>query len=132
VTSKHRTAIAAYVAADRHLLVGGRGAKTVKQMAKEVGTDPNTVRRWLRREHWELWMEHWPSVEDLWAELQREREEEWERLAEQNRRSSNGRPPQKQWALSLIGGEGESAHNARCELGERTRVTEGWGTSETH
>ena len=76
MTSRHRTAIAAYVAAKRHLRVGGEGAKTVKQMAKEIGTDPNTVRRWLRRDHWDLWTQHWPSVNELWEEAQRDKARE--------------------------------------------------------
>ena len=40
--------------------------KTLTQMAKEIGTTKSTVRRWLRRDHWSLWMQHWASAEDLW------------------------------------------------------------------
>jgi len=35
-------------------------------MAAELGTTKSTVRRWLRRDHWELWMEHWASAEEIW------------------------------------------------------------------
>jgi hypothetical protein len=66
MTPKYRTAIAAYVAAGRYLREGCDGAKTVAQIAAEIGTDPNTVRRWLRRDHQQLWMQYWPSVNELW------------------------------------------------------------------
>jgi uncharacterized protein YjcR len=69
----HRTTIAAYVAAERHLRADLRGAKTLKEMAKEIGMTPRTVRRWLRRDHWELWLENWPSAEELWEASQEER-----------------------------------------------------------
>jgi hypothetical protein len=66
MTPRYRTAIAAYVAAGRHLSEDRDGAKTVKQMARDIGTDPNTVRRWLRRDHRQLWMEYWPTINELW------------------------------------------------------------------
>ena len=47
----NRTAIAAYVATERHLKGNLRGAKTLTQMAAELGTTKTTVRRWLRRDH---------------------------------------------------------------------------------
>src|SRR5262245_24805426 len=75
-TPRYRTAIASYITSGRHLREGGEGAKTVKQMAKEIGTDPNTVRRWLRRDHWPLWMQHWPSVNELWGAAQRDQARE--------------------------------------------------------
>ena len=58
--------MAAYVAADRHLKACGRGAKTLTQIGREIGTTKATVRRWLRRDHWDLWMEHWASIEEIW------------------------------------------------------------------
>lgn len=76
MTPKYRTAIAAYVAAGRYLREGGDEPKTVKQIAQEIGTDPNTVRRWLRRDHWDLWTQHWPSVNELWEEAQRDKARE--------------------------------------------------------
>jgi hypothetical protein len=69
----NRTAVAAYVAADRHLRGHLRGAKTLTQMAAELGTTRPTVRRWLRRDHWDLWMEHWASVDEIWEASQQER-----------------------------------------------------------
>jgi DNA-binding transcriptional regulator YiaG len=71
---KKRTAVAAYLAVDRHLSDDLRGAKTLTQMAAELGTTKSTVRRWLRRDHWELWMEHWASVEEKWEDMKAERE----------------------------------------------------------
>src|SRR5262245_3878185 len=65
----NRTKVAAYVAAQRHLRGDLRGAKTLTQMATELGTTVNTVRRWLRRDRWELWMEHWASVDEIWEEM---------------------------------------------------------------
>jgi predicted transcriptional regulator len=70
--TRHRAAIAAYVAAQKHLREGRHGAKTVKQIAADIGTTTTTVRRWLRRDHRSLWMDHWPSANELWA-AQRER-----------------------------------------------------------
>ena len=70
----HRTTIAAYVSAQRHLRGDRRGAKTLTQMAKEIGTTKTTVRRWLRRDHWPLWMEYWASAEDMWEAARQERE----------------------------------------------------------
>jgi hypothetical protein len=73
VTTRHRTAIAAYVAAERHLREGGGAAKSLSQMAEEIGTTKTTVRRWLRRDHGALWLQHWPSVNELWEAAQRDR-----------------------------------------------------------
>ena len=70
----HRTTIAAYVSAQRHLRGDRRGAKTLTQMAKEIGTTKSTVRRWLRRDHWALWMEYWASAEEIWEAARQERE----------------------------------------------------------
>jgi hypothetical protein len=70
----HRTTIAAYVFAQRHLRGERRSPKTLTQMAKEIGTTKSTVGRWLRRDHRPLWMEHWASAEDMWEAAQQERE----------------------------------------------------------
>src|SRR5262249_37177524 len=40
----------------------------------ELGTTKSTVRRWLKRDHWDLWMEHWASADELWEAPQRGRE----------------------------------------------------------
>jgi uncharacterized protein YjcR len=50
------------------------GAKTLTQMATELGTSKSTVRRWLRRDHWDLWMERWASADELWVAAQQDRE----------------------------------------------------------
>jgi len=56
------TNVAAYLAEQRHLRGDLRGAKTLTQMAAELGTTRSTVRRWLRRDHWDIWMDHWASA----------------------------------------------------------------------
>jgi predicted transcriptional regulator len=73
MTTRHRTAITAYVAGERHLKEGGETAKTLSQIAEEIGTTTTTVRRWLRRDHRQLWMQYWPSANELWEEAQREK-----------------------------------------------------------
>ena len=79
----HRSAIAAYVSAQRHLREDRRSGKTLTQIAKEIGTTRTTVRRWLRRDHWPLWMEFWASAEEMWeaARLERARLPQRERQA---------------------------------------------------
>lgn len=64
----HRRRIAQYVAASRHLHELSGHPKTLAAIAAELGTSSSTVRRWLRRDHWSLWAEYWPQVEDLWPE----------------------------------------------------------------
>ena len=71
---KHRTTIATYVASQGHLRGDCRSPKTLTQMAKEIGTTKSTIRRWLRRDHWPLWMEFWASAEDMWEAARQERE----------------------------------------------------------
>ena len=77
--------MAAYVAADRHLKACGRGAKTLTQIGREIGTTKATVRRWLRRDHWDLWMEHWASIEEIWEAGERDRQRQGGRLADEQR-----------------------------------------------
>jgi hypothetical protein len=72
----NKTNIAAYVGAQRHLRGDLRGAKTLTQMADELGTTKSTVRRWLRRDHWELWMENWASADELWEAMTAKRRSE--------------------------------------------------------
>ena len=91
---RYRTIIATYVSARRHLRGDRRGAKTLTQMAKEIGTTKSTVRRWLRRDHWSLWMEYWASAEDIWeaARLDRvrlpQRERQAKRIADERCREA--------------------------------------------
>jgi hypothetical protein len=61
----HRRSVASLVAEARHLDQRG-DPKTLTQIARETGTTRPTARRWLRRDHWDLWMEHWASVEEIW------------------------------------------------------------------
>jgi predicted transcriptional regulator len=70
----HRTTIAAYMSAQKHLRGDLRVAKTLTLMAKEIGTTKSTVRRWLRRDHWSLWMAHWGSVEEIWEASRQDRQ----------------------------------------------------------
>jgi hypothetical protein len=69
----NRTNVAAYLTAKMHLGCNLRSAKTLAQMAAELGTTKTTVRRWLRHDHWDLWMEHWASAEELWQAAQENR-----------------------------------------------------------
>ena len=71
----NRTNLAAYLAAQRHLRGHLRGAKTLTEMAAELGTTKNTVRRWLRCDYWDLWMEHWAGADELWEAARQDREE---------------------------------------------------------
>jgi hypothetical protein len=70
----HRTVVAAYVASQRHLRADRRSAKTLTQMAKEIGTTKTSVMRWLRRDHRPLWMEYWASADELWEAARQDRE----------------------------------------------------------
>jgi hypothetical protein len=72
ISSAHREALATYVKAGRHLTTPDR-AKTIKAIAAELGISRSTARHWLRRDHNDEWMEYWPTVEDLFAESERER-----------------------------------------------------------
>src|SRR5690242_5739716 len=69
----NRRLIATYVSEQRHR--AGRRAKTLKQIALEIGTTSSTVRRWLRRDHWNVWFEHWASADEIWEAYQREGEQ---------------------------------------------------------
>lgn len=69
----HRETIAAYIKDGRHVIAPGRG-KRIAVVAQELGMDPSTARRWLRADHYDEWMQYWPTVEDLFAESARERE----------------------------------------------------------
>jgi predicted transcriptional regulator len=45
----------------------------MKEIAADIGTTTTTVRRWLRRDHHSLWMEYWPSANELWDAAQMEK-----------------------------------------------------------
>ena len=56
----------AYVAAQRPLRGSLRRAKTLAPDGpRPRRTTRSTVRRRLRRDHWELWMAPWASVEEI-------------------------------------------------------------------
>jgi hypothetical protein len=61
-------------------------------MARETGLAKSTVRRWLRRDHWSLWMEYWASAEDIWEAAQQDRDRrpdrQIRRLAEEQARKA--------------------------------------------
>jgi hypothetical protein len=84
----NRTNVAAYLAEQRYLRGDLGGAKTLTQMAAERGTTKTTMRRWLRRDHWELWMEHWASADELWEAAIHDRA----RLQEEKRSSDECYP----------------------------------------
>jgi hypothetical protein len=56
-------------------------------MVAELGTIKTIVRRWLRRNHWDLWMEHRASVEEMWEAGERDRQRQVGRLADGQRSS---------------------------------------------
>ena len=63
--STHRLSITSYVAKNRHI---ARGAtKNLTEIAHDIGTSRATVRRWLRRDHWTLWLQEWASAEELFG-----------------------------------------------------------------
>ena len=65
--NSNRSSLAAYVAQQLHLRDNAKDLpKTLAQMGKEVGVAPATVRRWLKRDHAELWRDYWATVEELW------------------------------------------------------------------
>lgn len=73
-SSNYRRRVADYIEARRHLQ-NPREAKPIRRIAAELGIPQVAVRRWLRKDHREVWMQHWPSVEELWQEGERERSE---------------------------------------------------------
>lgn len=73
--SKHRTTLAAYMAAKRHLLpVDPPRAKPVRQIAAETGMSIRTARYWLERDHFDEWFRWWPSFAAILADVQSDRD----------------------------------------------------------
>src|SRR5262245_45695917 len=66
-----------------------RVATQERQMASELAATKSTVRRWLRRDHWELWMEHWASTDELWE------------AAQENRLAGNPAQPRPTFQITL-------------------------------
>jgi uncharacterized protein YjcR len=112
----NRTNVAAYVAAHRHLRNDLRGAKTLTQMATELGTTKSTVRRWLRRDHWDLWMEHWASVDELWEAAQQDRLQ----MSAQIRKAQRQAHAQQEGQLMM------ALHRSLLEMLGGIGITEGW------
>lgn len=73
-SSVYRQRVAGYIKAGRHLQTPREG-KPIRQIAAELGIPPPAVRRWLRKDHREVWMQYWPSLAELWAEGEHERSE---------------------------------------------------------
>lgn len=72
--SKHRTTLAAYMEAKRHLLsIDPPRAKPVRQIAAETGMSIRTVRHWLERDHFDEWFGWWPSFAAIVADVRSDR-----------------------------------------------------------
>lgn len=56
--SPHRSQLAAYITAKRHVIIERR-VKSVAQIARETGILPSTVRRWLKTDHSKEWLYWW-------------------------------------------------------------------------
>jgi hypothetical protein len=68
-STSHRATLGAYIRAGRHM-VSENKAKTIPQIASEIGMSTTTARHWLKADHYAEWLEWWPSVEALFAEWQ--------------------------------------------------------------
>ena len=66
----HRVTLAAYIRDGRHMLTDDK-AKTIRQIAEDAGMSTTTVRHWLKVDHYDVWLDWWPSVEALWEEWQK-------------------------------------------------------------
>ena len=68
---ERRAALAAFLSAGRHI-----GSKpphqplTVTAIARVIGVAPNTLRRWLRADHHELYWDHWATFTEQWKAAQ--------------------------------------------------------------
>jgi IS30 family transposase len=69
--TEYRRKVAAYLAEGRHLITPDR-AKTIRQMADEIGVRPDTLRSELRRNYYALWAEWWPSFDALLEQVRAE------------------------------------------------------------
>lgn len=70
--TSHRATLGAYIGAGRHMLSETR-VKPIKQVAAETGMSRDTVRYWLKADHYDEWLQCWPSVEALWAEWHKDK-----------------------------------------------------------
>lgn len=88
-----RKAVAAYIAAGKHLLPD-KGYRELAEIADELGIHESTARRWAREDHREEYLELWASVDEYWtAKLEEEqRRPIHEQEAEQRRSAELIRP----------------------------------------
>src|SRR5262245_23440733 len=87
---------------ERQLLPGETGRRSLRGEGRQSwedadpdgqgnGDPQSTVRRWLRRDHWALWMEHWASVEDIWEAEQQHRAQLPQQVKEAKRQADRDR-----------------------------------------
>jgi IS30 family transposase len=69
--TENQRKVSAYLAAGLHIRTPER-AKTIRQMADEIGVRPDTLRSELKRNYYELWAEWWPSFDALLEQVRAE------------------------------------------------------------
>lgn len=62
--TSHRVTLGEYISAGRHLTSETR-AKPIREIAAETGISTTTVRHWLKADHYDVWLDWWPTVEAL-------------------------------------------------------------------
>ncbi len=73
-TNPRRAALAAFLSDSRHIVSKPpHQPLTVTAMARSIGVAPNTLRRWLRADHHDLYWDHWASFTELWKAAQEAR-----------------------------------------------------------
>ena len=65
--TSHRETLGAYIRDGRHIITETR-AKPIRQIAAETGMSVDTVRYWLKADHYDEWLHYWPTAEALAAE----------------------------------------------------------------
>ena len=64
---ERKVALAAFLSANRH--IGSKAPHqplTVTAIARIIGVAPNTLRRWLTADHYDLYWDHWASFMERW------------------------------------------------------------------
>jgi len=69
-----RMNVAAYVAAERHLRADLRGAKTLTRWPPNSALPRAPWGAGFGAITWEVWMEHWAAVEEIWEAAQQGRD----------------------------------------------------------
>ena len=93
-----------------------RDSKTLTQCANEIGITKSTVGRWLRRDHWPLWMEYWALAEEMWEAAQQDRQQpdrRARRLADEEARKALLASLDRSLAELTSGGHLDAMHNFR-------------------